>query len=253
MLLLGKGRTSVRYAKTCKFRAAAYLYGAHPEQGIHSPPGWSGRRIEIANQDFDFANAVKAELERQESTWPANNLFSLSPLTTPESTPPSSPKMMTYDSPLSPALTPISDLRHNSAHGPDMSLASSHCPTTEPLEIPALPLPLPAIGDQTFTAAHPVERKRRKTTRSNLTRKKKRLHAKEENFGLATPRPEAYDKHLSAAQPLQTNLKAVDIRATKTGYTGLNHKVQEQSAIALEDLIGPDSVWKFKLQKWDGK
>ena len=62
-----------------------------------------------------------------------------------------------------------------------------------------------------------------------------------------------YDKYLGAAHLVQSDLKTANVRTTKSTYTGLNHKVQEQSAIALEDLLGLDTQWKFKLQKWDGK
>ena len=120
-------------------------------------------------------------------------------------------------------------------------------PSTEP------PFAHSANGGQSTSAAWPVDRKRRKTTRSNLARKRKRLSAKEKNFGLAEPRPEVYDKYLGAARLVRSDLKAANVRTTKSAYTGLNHKVQEQSVIALEDLLGPDTQWKFKLQKWDGK
>lgn len=76
---------------------------------------------------------------------------------------------------------------------------------------------------------------------------------KEENFGLAAPRQVAYEKYLGAAQPVQSGLKVVDVRTTKSAYIGLNPEVEEQSVIRLEELTGPDSKWKFKLQKWDGK
>jgi len=70
---------------------------------------------------------------------------------------------------------------------------------------------------------------------------------------LAAPRQVAYEKYLGAAQPVQSGLKVVDVCTTKSAYIGLNPEVEGQSVIRLEELTGPDSKWKFKLQKWDGK
>lgn len=96
----------------------------------------------------------------------------------------------------------------------------------------------------------PTDCKHRKSKCLNHARQRKCLCAKEENFGLATPRQELYKKYLGA---VQSSLKAVDVHTTKSGYTGLNHKIEEQSIIGLEELIGLGSAWKFKLQKWNGR
>lgn len=71
--------------------------------------------------------------------------------------------------------------------------------------------------------------------------------------------PSDYEPHKSAektfiqdAKPIPTSFDASNFRAALTGYVGSNSSGLKQP-LELKELVGEDSKYKFRLQKWTGR
>jgi hypothetical protein len=151
-------------------------------------------------------------------------LFSDSPLTTPEPTPPPSPTEKPPPFPPDPHLVPE-------------ETASTSAGRME------------NVGKK-----HGSNKKR-----SHAKRKRDRAEKRKEREAGVHP----YEVRPATRQKLHnTNLKAIDARLDLTdisisapGYIGLRdtEELKDKTAYELDDLVGENSRFKFKLQKWDGR
>jgi len=205
---------------------------------------WEAHAIAVANQTFDLENAIREAMEERE----VDDLFSLSPLSSPEITPPSSPRLSTLDIGLAPPVTPSS-----------------------------MPTQLPVLEDleRASPANRLTSRKRRKKEQGHDHRRKKRREEREKD-GCPKAREATRQKYGNLAVPQFTaaNLQAAPV--VKTGYTAPNRLKKEKPATlavpghqtcyttldrskiekrvyTLEEVVGVRSAWGLKLQKWDGK
>jgi hypothetical protein len=145
-----------------------------------------------------------------------DDLFSLSPLTTPESTPQNSPQRKMV------SLPPLDELEST---------------------------PEKATGAKTSQES----RKRRKVLQGRKSAKKRKLEKKEQKLDAPNVRQKAHQKYKAAAQPIHTAAKAADSLVAKTAYIALNRPAESKKAKGLQELVGEGSKYGFTLQKWDGQ
>ena len=67
--------------------------------------------------------------------------------------------------------------------------------------------------------------------------------------------PASCMKHVHGSKAADAQLKLADIPILAPGYVGLHdtHELKDKTAYKLDDLVGENSRFKFKLQKWDGR
>jgi len=182
---------------------------------------------------FDFGQRLRHVWGTATSLLPADDLFdeelfSLSPLTSPDSTPSPTPKAIAVDLP-----------------------AVETAPAMEPLPV-----------EKVAEALTSLEKKKRKMkARSKKNKKQKRFLAKvkemEENQFRDGPavREKAKSKYLQEADLLFTKVDTAASRVTKSAYASVNvaNRVGSKVEYDLNDLVGEGSKFKFALKTWDGK
>jgi hypothetical protein len=158
----------------------------------------------------------------------SEELFSLSPLTSPDSTPSSTPKVTAVDLP----------------------------------DVETTPAMEPLLVEKVAEALTPLEKKKRRMkARSKKNKKRKRFLAKvkkmEENQFQDGPavREKAKLKYLREADLLFTMVDTEGSHVTKSAYASVNttNRAGFEVEYGLNDLVGEDSRFKFALKKWDGK
>jgi len=216
---------------------------ALPQAGLADSP-WP-TPISVPNASFDLESAMVLCVERVEMLGYSDSreigcsLFSNSPLTMPEPTPPPSP-----------APGPTSwDHQHPLAPLPPLP--------------PFPPNPLPAHGEamQTTSWQGEVENVSRRHShnkrRSHAQRRCNRAEWWKKQEASAHPyevRHATHQKHVHGLKAVDTHLDLVDISITLPGYISLHDVVElKEAAYVLDDLVGGNSHFKFKLQKWDGR
>ena len=187
---------------------------------------------------FNFESAIALSIEKEEKFGHLDSgeigcgLFSDSPLTTPEPTPPPSPTEK-----------PASLDDHNFPPFP-----------RDPSSVP---------GEIASTSAGRLENAGKKygsnKQRSHAKRKRDRAEQRKEREAGAHP----YEVRAATRQKLHnSNLKAIDAKLDLTdipisapGYIGLRDtkESKDKTAYKLDDLVGENSRFKFKLKKWDGR
>jgi len=62
-------------------------------------------------------------------------------------------------------------------------------------------------------------------------------------------------KHAHGSKAVDAYLNLTDISITLPGYIGLHNaaELKDKATYALDDLVGGNSHFQFKLQKWDGR
>jgi hypothetical protein len=176
--------------------------------------------------DFDVETLLKATLALQTtiSTYPNPDLFGLSPLTSPDSTPHQS-------LPSSAATTPVQSPQ---------------------LQFSILPFEkLAAIAQPVSASAKPAKesrsRKRRKKQKSHSNRKKRRNGGPSEEFAVTGTRPEVISKYVVGSVPVSSQMQAQKASVAKTAYVALDDRVRSQKIYHLHELTG------FKIVEWDGR
>jgi hypothetical protein len=184
-----------------------------------------------AASDFDVEDLLKATLALKAtiSTYPDTDLFSLSPLSSPDSTP--------HLSPLSSA-------------------------TSTPVQTPQLPrllLPLeklqhaaqPASASPVSASAKPAKesraRKRRKKEKSHSNRKKRRKGRPSEEFAATGTRLEVITKYVEGSVPVISQMQTQKASVANTAYVALDDRVRSQKIHRLHEISG------LKLVEWDGR
>jgi len=194
--------------------------------------------ISAHDPSFNFESAIALSIEKEEKFGHLDSgeigcgLFSDSPLTTPEPTPPPSPTEK-----------PASLDDHNFPPFP-----------RDPSSVP---------GEIASTSAGRLENAGKKygsnKQRSHAKRKRDRAEQRKEREAGAHP----YEVRAATRQKLHnSNLKAIDAKLDLTdipisapGYIGLRDtkESKDKTAYKLDDLVGENSRFKFKLKKWDGR
>jgi hypothetical protein len=194
--------------------------------------------ISAHDPSFDFESAIALSIEKEEkfghldSGEIGRGLFSDSPLTTPEPTPPPSPTQ-----------------KPNSLDDPNLP--------------PFPPDPQSVPGETASISAGRLENAGKKygsnKKRSHAKRKRDRAERRKEREAGAHPynvRPATRQKlHNSNLKAIDAKLDLTDISISAPGYIGLRdaEELKDKTAYRLDDLVGENSRFKFKLQKWDGR
>ena len=195
----------------------------------------------VPNLLFDFESATELSIKREEICGHLDNreigygLYSDSPLTTPEPTPPQSPTQKLTSTLDNPPHFPL-DLSHPAAVGDSAS---------------------PSAGQ-----VNKVENKGKKyksnKKRSHAKRKLDRAERRKEHEANAHPYepcPATRQTHICTSNTVRTGLDLAGIPISKPGFIGLRdmEEVKDTGVYMLQDMVGPNSRFKFKLQKWDGR
>ena len=113
-------------------------------------------------------------------------------------------------------------------------------------------------------ASNPQPSKKRKHAKGSNedSRRKGRANAKRAAVRLATKRaapygdymvkPRIINKHVRPATAVDVKFDAMKLRHTKAGYTG-GHLKSGRRIYRLDELVGDSSIFKFRLETWDGK
>lgn len=170
--------------------------------------------VTCANPSFNFENLLMQSIARED---PYDPLFSLSPLSTPPSTPLGSPH---------PSAAPLPP-----ADGP----AQRQQPPSAPTE----------------------SRLAKKKKKGHKNRRNRRDKVKQQqSFGDYAVREEAKAKYVNYDEPIAAYNSLRSAKVASSGFVGLNsQRSSRQSSkkqYTLEEMVGEGSEFNFKLVEWDG-
>lgn len=193
---------------------------------------------------FDFESELASAIRSEElfgymdGGEIGNGLFSNSPLTSPDPTPPPSPAQRStalegQD------LPPVCSL---SPPDSQQMLGSSSSKVTDP------------AGEAKKVGRRYVSNKKR----SHGKRKRERVNERKEREAGGQPynvRASTRLKHVRQSNAVDAAVNLADIPISAPGYIGLCTPGEQDDRVqyTLDGLVGPDSCFKFKLQKWDGR
>lgn len=186
---------------------------------------WNGVATIPAHEHFDFEALLAASLEHQASLGEdtdgeEGDLFSLSPLSSPGTSPDHSPTR-----PLAEALPATHDTSE---------------PPTAFQKMTSSPTPPPSAAASNKIKGHARRRKKRAAEKAELT---------PDDY---KPRPSTRQKYVLGQDGLKTNIQSEAARIAKTGYVGV--RGEKSTAVhSLNQLVGPDSRFSFDLVEWDGQ
>ncbi|KAL1684518.1 hypothetical protein GGG16DRAFT_119722 [Schizophyllum commune] len=175
---------------------------------------WDGEAIQVVDEDFDLASYIKAGIEDEREE------------------------------------ASDEDYDYEVEEYSDFNEPLSHHPQTAETAGPAPPQPEPAA-----TVPAPQGYRKRGRDRSHALRKRKRADAQvpAEDASDAEIRESTRRKHIDPAQPIPTKLSLPGIRVTRTGYTAARDVPAPHRAYALQELVGPGSIFNFDLIAWEGR
>ncbi|KAF8971659.1 hypothetical protein BDZ97DRAFT_1752936 [Flammula alnicola] len=178
---------------------------------------WNGWHVTAANPDFDFVSSLRDSIDREHLAEDAD-LFSLSPLTSPEPTPPPSPQ-----------LAPITL--------PDINFE---------------PLPPNAGSSSTQSKPTPKDRKARRKSSSRAARQKKRDGARESTYGHYHVRKKVQERYINNAEAIECDVEMEKADVTSTAYTAKDDGARSRKIFQLDEVVGENSKYNFKPVSWNG-
>jgi hypothetical protein len=93
----------------------------------------------------------------------------------------------------------------------------------------------------------------RRKCRGHTKRAIERLEAKRAApYGEYVIKPKVLNKYVMPATSINTKLNATRLKHTKHAYTGIKEKGSPKCIFELHELMGENSQFKFKLERWDG-
>lgn len=190
-----------------------------------------------ANPDFDLASCVQARLLHEDAALqPASvDLFSLSPLTSPEPTPPPSPQ-----------ITPVPSLPNPASDGLDAEHFSS---STRALPLP-IDHPPPPMKDLLTPSSKIKNRKAAKKAASHAQRSKRRAAAEFRNYVV---RVKVANRYVNLTDSIRCGMDTQAAPVQSTGFTARDDGTRPQKEHCLDEMVGETSRFKFRLEKWDGR
>ncbi|KAK1217089.1 hypothetical protein PQX77_020273 [Marasmius sp. AFHP31] len=149
--------------------------------------------------------------------------------------------------------------RVDETHESDASSVLSSPPSSP---CPSVTSPASPIKDNTdvpdLDINHPTGEPSKPTTgskaRSKKNRKRKREKEKAEKGaeGYSVP-PALKKKHLNNSKSQSVNFDLGSIRVADNGFTGHHRNHGSQKEYTLDEMVGPESRFKFNLIEWDGR
>jgi hypothetical protein len=207
--------------------------------------------------DFDFDHLVKdAVAKEKELDDDDTEGYSLDPATLPNSSPcsPQLPPWSPFSSPT--PLSPIPDeLTQPSQPGPSNALASIPSLPPNTLSTPIIPhKPSAPPPRKPLKHTHGSVEDIRRKNRGKSKRAIKRLEEKRAApYGLYAVKPNALNRHVRSATAIKTTLNPRKLGATKSGWTGTRDQGGYKRVFTLDEMVGETSIFKFKLERWDGR
>jgi hypothetical protein len=126
------------------------------------------------------------------------------------------------------------------------------------------PPPRPSSMPETFVSSFPLPRQPDAGTHgpSDTIRRKRKGHVKRAMRRhlekLAAPhgdyaaKPKLVNRHVRPATPIVTVVDAQRLKRTKMAWTGARDKGGYGRVFTLDEMVGDNSRFKFKLERWDG-
>ena len=194
---------------------------------------WPGDRI-IADPQFDFNASLQVSIARENDLRRA--LFSLSPLSSPASTPPSSPGPTSHQ----PLQTDVEEFRPQS--GP------SHTKVTTPSDTASMNYP--QTPSATGTSKRKAKLKRTSKTRRDRGRANKKAS---KSFAAYKTTSRLISRHVDSSHQITCDTAASELKnIASTGFVGLDDGSRSKVVYKLEDLVGDQSRFRFQLHRWCG-
>jgi hypothetical protein len=145
---------------------------------------------------------------------------------------------------------------------------STALPSPPPLSLDSPPLPLlppclDAIPSSSSKQLRPSENPKyrpgsaediRRKKRANAKRAVKRLEAKRAvPYGDYAVKPRIINKYVRSSTAIGVKFDATKLRHTKHAYTGGRPESHPKKIYSLNELVGNNSRFKFRLERWDGR
>lgn len=118
---------------------------------------------------------------------------------------------------------------------------------TSPVEPTSTHVATPPIADLSAKD----RRRIRKKSQSHSCRNKKRQ--KIGSFSRHEHSMRVHHKYIANCKPIVTPMSCENSGVARSAYIGLRDKKHAQTAHRLEDLVGPQSEFGFRLVEWDGR
>lgn len=192
--------------------------------------------VTSANPEFDFNGLVLASLARAGASLDGasdvdngDDPCGLSPLTTPDPSPSTSP----------------------SAHAVDLPPASPTSPSFFPSTAPPPPTSSTEL-DPPPSPANKTTKFNREKKRGHRNRAKKRKRQLHEDPAQYETRPSTKAKYVRGSIPTTTGFDSRTIAIAGTGYVSSKLPKSEKT-YRLDELVGEASKFGFKLISWDGR
>jgi hypothetical protein len=99
-------------------------------------------------------------------------------------------------------------------------------------------------------SADDICRKKRGNSRRAMRRLEEKRAAGHSDYAV---KPRIINKYIQPAVAAGVKFDALKLRHTKSAYTGGRLKAASRRVYNLDELVGERSIFKFKLEKWDGK
>lgn len=161
-----------------------------------------------------------------------DSLLSLSPLTTPENSPPTSPTIHTSILPIEIPPTP------------------PNAPTPRTADLPSTNSALPP-GNVPITSPTDSAMASKKRRGHNHRKRKREAERQESTPKDYETRPSTRRKHLPK-EVVRTKFISEDAPISKAGFVGIRDE-RSSAVYSLKQLVGPKSRFRFDLVPWDGR
>jgi len=193
----------------------------------------------MAPTAFDTNLQLRLALDYAASVEALFGTSDLSPLTTPECTPPPSPHLgPVFDTEVEGLETSAADVGTESAHSKPGGVVGENSSIPSSITLPSNPRD---------------RRKVKKKLQSHANRSKRRQEARDASYANLRPRAQRTLGILGASEPLRTDIDSSQSSHVSTGFTGLDNGDRQKKLYSLEELVGEGSKFGFKLQAWDGR
>jgi len=191
---------------------------------------WPGERV-IADSGYDFTTSLQVSIARENDL--QYTLFSLSPLSSPGSTPPSSPGPASQQL----LLTNVEEFQPQPPIPPEVTTPSATASMSYP--------PTPSAAG---TSNRQAKLKKGSKIRRNRDRAIKKAS---ESFAAYQATSRLISRHIDGAQPISCKMTASELKnVASTGFVGLDNGSRSKTLYKLEDLVGDQSRFGFRLQHW---
>jgi hypothetical protein len=117
------------------------------------------------------------------------------------------------------------------------------------LDQPSTPPPREA-PKYTRGSAEDIRRKNRGKSKRAIKRLEEKRAAP---YGLYVAKPSVINRHVRPATAIKTALNTAKLRATKNGWTGARDQGGYKRVFTLGEMVGEASIFKFRLERWDGR